>query len=231
MKRAQELALKVYEILPKSPDVADTVGWVYLKGGAYVMARPYFDDAINARPKFPIFHYHRGMLYYLEKNNPRARSSFQRAVELGIDLDDPAVDKKLIKQISDPNYVDEEKNKDFQRITSELDQALKNQQYDRVITLAGEARKIKTNAPDVTDKLGWAYYNKGSYLMAKKYINEAISKKSGEPLFHYHLGIVSNKEGKPDNAVKMLEKAVRMGLSGEELKDAEKLIDEIKSKN
>jgi len=90
IERALTLAQEAQQAEPESPEVADTLGYVYLKKGlndpalqqfkyALEIAQRSTDDAIPERPEY---HYHMGLALQALGRNPEAVSSFERALAL-----------------------------------------------------------------------------------------------------------------------------------------------------
>jgi Flp pilus assembly protein TadD len=58
------------EQLPNDPGVADTLGWIYYKKGAYLRAIALLRDSAEKIPDNATVRYHLGMAYY--RNGDRA---------------------------------------------------------------------------------------------------------------------------------------------------------------
>jgi len=223
LDRALTLAEKAKELMPNHPDVADTLGFIYLKKGALVPAKNYFREAINKMPRRPVFRYHLGMALYQEQNLQGAKREFQEAIKLGLGKKETEEARKLIKDMERPDYQHTEIKKD-------VDRALKNNDLDRALALAEKARGLMPQDADVADTLGWIYLKKSSFLMAKKHFNEAIEIMPDRPLFHYHLGMTFYQEKNFPEAIKELKRSIKLGLGEKESKEAERLFEEMKGK-
>ncbi|MDD5722214.1 MAG: tetratricopeptide repeat protein [Syntrophales bacterium] len=99
LDRALTLALKAKELIPQNADVADTLGWVYLKSGSPLMAKNQFLEAIRLVAARPVFRYHLGLAYYREKDFPKARESFREAIKLGLGKEESAQVKRMIEEM------------------------------------------------------------------------------------------------------------------------------------
>lgn len=97
--RALALALQVREFMPESPQAADTLGWVYLKKGSFLMARKYLREAIEWMPREPIFHYHLGKVFYEEKNFTRAKAELREAMRLEIKGKESTDVEKMLREL------------------------------------------------------------------------------------------------------------------------------------
>nr|HOP31411.1 tetratricopeptide repeat protein [Spirochaetota bacterium]HPQ29734.1 tetratricopeptide repeat protein [Desulfobacteraceae bacterium] len=187
LDRALVMATKANELLPENPDAADTLGWVYYKMGSFLLAKKHVNDAISLMQNNPVYHYHLGMILYREQNLEKAAEAFQKAIDLGLKAEELEIAGKLLEDMkaTDSLYAD---------IKEEIDRAIKENNLDHALRLAIKARDIIPGNADLADTLGWIYLEKGSVLLAKKHVNEAINLKPDNPLFHYHLGIAYYEE-------------------------------------
>jgi len=99
LDRALTLALNAKNLIPKNSDVADTLGWVYLKSGSPLMAKNQFLEAIELTPKHPVFHYHLGLAYYQREDFPKAEEAFREAIRLGLGEKESAQVEKLFEKM------------------------------------------------------------------------------------------------------------------------------------
>jgi len=68
--------------MPASPTTADTLGWAYYHNGAYTVAQPLFEEAVNKSADNAVYRYHLGSTYQKLKDNDRARAQFEKAINL-----------------------------------------------------------------------------------------------------------------------------------------------------
>ena len=66
LEKAFELAKKALRLMPKNPDVRDTLGWVYYKMGDFKSATNYLKMAYAGNPRHALINYHLGMALYKE---------------------------------------------------------------------------------------------------------------------------------------------------------------------
>jgi len=99
LERALTLALKAKELIPQNADVADTLGWVYLKSGSPLMAKNQFLEAIGLVASHPVFRYHLGLAYYQQQDFPKARESFREAIKLGLGEKESAEVTRMIEEM------------------------------------------------------------------------------------------------------------------------------------
>ena len=88
LEKAEQLLLTGQQIDPSlKPHFLDSLGWVYFKQGKLEEALAKVEEAIALTPKdakenLAGKHYHLGMIYKAKGDNPKAKESFQRAIEL-----------------------------------------------------------------------------------------------------------------------------------------------------
>ncbi|MBN2398615.1 MAG: tetratricopeptide repeat protein, partial [Deltaproteobacteria bacterium] len=99
LDHALTLALKAKNLMPRNADVADTLGWVYLKKGALILAKNQFIEAIGLAPGHPVFHYHLGLTYYQERDFSKAEGTFREAIKLGLGKEESARAKRMIEEM------------------------------------------------------------------------------------------------------------------------------------
>ncbi|MBF0117766.1 MAG: tetratricopeptide repeat protein [Desulfobacterales bacterium] len=248
--RAQELAIKAKQMMPDSPEVADTLGLVYFKKGSYFMAKKYISEALDKKPNDPFFLYHMGTLEYKENNIRKALEFFNKSVKAGIDKNELINAKQLIQEIESiiekmeiaKKYYDSGEPKKaiqlyeelvkfngfYEGAASELSSVYADlgENLDMALDLATKSLKARPENPYLLDTLGLIYLKKGTILMAQKYFNEAIRIKPAFSTFHYHLGVLLHKQKNFTQAKEELQKAIQLGLNQKHLEDAKKLLDE-----
>ncbi len=252
LDRALELAKEVARKLPDNPDVADTLGWIYVMKNMYSQAEPYLQIAISAKPDNPTIIYHMGMLRFGQRNILDAEKLLKNAIQKGISENELAkanealADLQQSKEKLQKAVSEKEKGNASQAIalyeeilasegfSSEVaaDLAMLYAEQDKDITkaleLAQKAYDAQPANPHTADALGWVYYHQGSLLMAKQYIEQAIEKDKAYGPAYVHLGAVYLKKEEPEVAKKELETAKSMKLSVADQKLVGKLLSEIK---
>lgn len=81
---ALQLASTAKKLLPESPEVDDTLGWVYYKKNLASLAIPPLEDSLKKRPSDPSVLYHLGMSYAKVGDNAKSRDALQRALKLNL---------------------------------------------------------------------------------------------------------------------------------------------------
>jgi tetratricopeptide (TPR) repeat protein len=79
---ALALAQTARKGLPDVPSAADTLGWAYYHQGAYSSAIDTLQEAVNANPKNPNFHYHLGMAYEKANNPAMAKKQLEYTLKI-----------------------------------------------------------------------------------------------------------------------------------------------------
>jgi uncharacterized protein HemY len=94
-----ELAKKAKELMPEDPNVADTLGYAYLKRGSFLLAKKAFREGIRLSPKNPLLHYHLGLLLFQEKDFSSATIELQSALKLGLGAKEKREINELLKKM------------------------------------------------------------------------------------------------------------------------------------
>jgi tetratricopeptide (TPR) repeat protein len=97
---ALELATKAFGLASTSPNVADTLGWVYVLKGAYDKAAPLLTFAMVSQADSPMVLYHAAELRARAGDKESALALARRAVELDKDYPDVGRAKLLIEKLS-----------------------------------------------------------------------------------------------------------------------------------
>jgi len=69
--------------LPTAHEINDTLGWLYYKKNQASLAVSTLQSAVSAQPNNPVYLYHLGAAYALNKDKANARQSLERALNLG----------------------------------------------------------------------------------------------------------------------------------------------------
>ncbi|HJS83440.1 MAG TPA: hypothetical protein VJ742_11475, partial [Nitrososphaera sp.] len=67
---------------PDDPYIADTLGWVYYKKNAFLLAVSLLKEAVEKLPNEPLVHFHYGMAQYRNGDARGAEKSLQKALKL-----------------------------------------------------------------------------------------------------------------------------------------------------
>ena len=72
--------------MPESPEVLDTLGWIYYKKNQPRLAIPPLRQSAEKQPENPSYHYHLGMALLQAEDAAGARQSLERALKLKSDF-------------------------------------------------------------------------------------------------------------------------------------------------
>lgn len=101
---ALSLAQSARRGMPDSPNVADTLGWVYYQKGAYELAIGQFQEALkltekNRAPENANVHYHLGLAYEKTNQPALARRHLERTLKLDPNYGEASDVKKQLAQL------------------------------------------------------------------------------------------------------------------------------------
>jgi tetratricopeptide (TPR) repeat protein len=86
--------------MPDSPNTADTLASVYLRKGNYQLAEDLLNEAVRKSPDNQGYLYHLGLAYQGMKDIPKAKSCFQRALEMNPKSDQADAIRKSLVEVS-----------------------------------------------------------------------------------------------------------------------------------
>jgi tetratricopeptide (TPR) repeat protein len=81
---------------------------------------------------------------------------------------------------------------------------------DEALSLAQIARQKMPDSPSAADTLAWIYYRKGLYGMAANLLQEALQRSPYNATYHYHIGMVYQKQKNAEAARKHLQRALEI---------------------
>ena len=82
LNEALRLAQVARAGLPESPQVGDTLGWIYYKQGLTSHAITFLEESVKLDPQTAAYHYHLGLAYGKNGDVPAARQSLGTALKL-----------------------------------------------------------------------------------------------------------------------------------------------------
>ena len=82
MDKALELARRAKVALPNTPNVSDTLGWIYTKRRLNEMAIPLLSEAVKSEPKHADYHYHLAVALMHSGRKAAAREEMTAAARL-----------------------------------------------------------------------------------------------------------------------------------------------------
>lgn len=96
LDEALSLANRALQKVPNSLDIADTVGWIYIKKNLSDNAIQIFRDLTAKNPEKSTYHYHLGMALFQKGDRPGAKRSLEAALTKRPDKDEESKIKELI---------------------------------------------------------------------------------------------------------------------------------------
>ena len=94
---------KAMSLLPKDPDVSDTLAWWYYQNGYTKKAKSTLEYSISVQPNNPYYRYHLGMIYLKLEDYALAASNLRRAIELGIEDEYISKIQATLKRVANSN--------------------------------------------------------------------------------------------------------------------------------
>ena len=217
LDRALSLALSAKRKIPNTPEIADTVGYVYLKRNSLVQAAQHMSEAIDGNPEQPYFHYHWGMLQQQRKKYGRAKEAYKKAIALGVGPDAIELINKRIVELEAPL-------KAWPDARRKILKALEEKRLDEAVAAAEKNYELMPDNPDAADILGWVYLRKGTIVRAKPVLRKAIDGDPQNPLYHFHLGAALYEGREFNEARKALQLALDLGLNENDALTSRKLL-------
>ena len=86
MDRALDLARRAKVANPTSPQVSDTLGWIYYKRQLYESAIPLFQDCIKKQPANAVYHFHLAAALADSGKKAQAKTAMSKALSLDSSL-------------------------------------------------------------------------------------------------------------------------------------------------
>ena len=83
LEEALQLAQVAHQELPDEPNIADTLGWIYVQKKLELLAIPQLESSVKQMPQNGMAQYHLGVAYLQAGDLVKARESLQRSVKLG----------------------------------------------------------------------------------------------------------------------------------------------------
>ena len=99
LDQALTMAQKALQKFPSSPDIADTLGWIYIKKNLSDDAVRVYKDLVVKDPGNATFHYHFGMALLQKGDRPSAKLELEKAIQDKPSKDDDAKIRTLLQQM------------------------------------------------------------------------------------------------------------------------------------
>jgi tetratricopeptide (TPR) repeat protein len=175
-------------INPHNVDAATLLSKVEMARGERDEALATAYRAITDNPRAAIACFSAATLEELLGNTPKAEELYRKALEL------------------EPGYAQAANNLAYLMLQNREDP-------DGALPLAMLARKKMPDSSSAADTLAWVYYHKGLYGFAADLLREALQKNPNNATYHYHLGMVYQKQSNKLEARKHLQRALQINPS------------------
>ena len=99
LDRALGLAQTARSRLPNDPNVADTLGWIFVRKQLAAQAIPHLSFAARTAARNPVIHYHLGMAYAGNGDTASARRALQQALAMGQSFPDADAARQALETL------------------------------------------------------------------------------------------------------------------------------------
>lgn len=202
-EKTEETLRHVMNVAPDTLDAYGMLGRLYASQNRIDEALTEFGAIVERDPNSVSAHTVMAMLLEAKGDRDEARKAYERVIE--IDRSAPVAANNLA-------YI-------YAETDGNLDVAL---------GLAQTAKEGLPDSPQVDDTLGWIYHKKGLHSLAVPPLLRSIDQDPGDPLFHYHLGMVYAATGETSKARASLEKALALDASFPGAAEARRVLSELK---
>jgi predicted Zn-dependent protease len=96
---AQTMAQRALQKAPNSPEISDTLGWIYIKRNLSEEAVRVFQDLVAKEPKNAKFHYHYGLALYEKGDKSSTKRELEAALQDKPSKDDEAKIRDLLAKL------------------------------------------------------------------------------------------------------------------------------------
>ncbi|MDY6903924.1 MAG: tetratricopeptide repeat protein [Thermodesulfobacteriota bacterium] len=99
LAKALRMAMTAKENAPADPFVADTLGWVHYKRGAYQLAISQFSQATEKKPDMPTLRYHLALALHADGQIEKARTELQKCLASKQPFPESSAARQLLESI------------------------------------------------------------------------------------------------------------------------------------
>lgn len=216
---ARDRLIQHRDLIPKNPFVHILLGRLYASGRQFDQAESSFKHALELNDGVLDAYTGLAEVYMRTNRMDQAVTEYKAAL---------SKNPKLVPAIMILGMIAESK-KDFAEAQTRYEEVLKvNPRFgpaannlawlimerggnsDVALKHAQTAREELPNDPNIADTLGWIYYQKNVYLQAAVLLKEATEKLPDDPIVQYHYGMAQYKSGNKSEAVKALERSLKL---------------------
>jgi len=185
MAKAERTLRHLIEVDPAGNVGYAMLGQIYIRQQKLNDAKAEFEQRIKVNPKDVSAHTMVGMILEAQRNLPDAKKKYDEV--LGLDARSVVASNNLAYIYADAG-----------------------ENLDRALQLAQAAVDQVPDSPEIRDTLGWVYYKKDLPQLAVQEFEQSLAKDSGNPVFHYHLGLAYSKNGDYGRARRSFEAALKI---------------------
>jgi tetratricopeptide (TPR) repeat protein len=176
---------KAVQLNPSNQDAVVLLSKVEMARGEGDKALATAYRSIANNPKQVAAYFFAGTMEELRGNTLKAEEVYRKALEI------------------EPNYAPAANNLAYLMLQNGED-------INAALALAQIARQKMPDSTSAADTLAWVYYQKGLYDLAADLFQEALKKAPDNPTYHYHLGMVYQKQNNKAAARKHLQRALQL---------------------
>lgn len=99
LDQALTMATKARQLMPQDANVADTLGWIYIKKNLSDSAIQIFREAVTKHPERAIFRYHLAMALAQKGDKPQAKKELETALRNNPNKDEETKIRKLLADL------------------------------------------------------------------------------------------------------------------------------------
>jgi Flp pilus assembly protein TadD len=100
LDQALSMAQKAKQMRPNDENVADTLGWIYIKKNLSDSAISVFRDLVQKSPERSTFHYHLAMALFQKGDKVEAKRECEAALRFRPEKDEEAKIRELMSKLS-----------------------------------------------------------------------------------------------------------------------------------
>lgn len=189
---------KAVKLNPSNQDAVALLAKVEMARGEGDKALATAYQSIANNPKQVSAYFFAGTMEELRGNNQKAEEVYREALQI------------------EPTYAPAANNLAYLMLQNGEDN-------NAALALAQIARQKMPHSASAADTLAWAYYQKGLYSLAADLLQEALHTAPDNATYHYHLGMVYEKQNNTVAAKKHLERALQINpnsSSADEIRQA-----------
>jgi len=182
---------KALSLAPGTPDSAALLADLYVADNKAEQANQLLNESLQKYPQDADLLLHAGMIFEKIERWDDARKAYERVLQID---GENAVAKNNIAWL----LVEHGGN------------------IDVALNLAQQAKEALGDDLQVTNTIGWIYYQKGVYQTAWTYLKESAQKDQKNAIFQYHLGMACWKLGRREEARAALLNALKLNPNVQE---------------